>query len=221
MAEIMGGKSCVLDVRAKMPSGEMVNVEVQIRDQKNIDRRSLFYLSKEYVRQLNAGGDYILLPDVIAINIVNYDYPKTQSFHSCFHLREDTEHEIILTEALEIHFVNMVKYRELVREGSFKHGLKDPLFRWLTWLDKSSPLELLEEVVKMDSSIKTADKRLFHVTQSEEDMIAYDRYLIAECDRISELNEGIRRQNKYIIDLINQGLTTEEIKQRLEQEENN
>ena len=30
MAEIMNGKSCVLDVRAKMPNGSMVNVEVQI-----------------------------------------------------------------------------------------------------------------------------------------------------------------------------------------------
>jgi len=104
MAEIMGGKSCVLDVRAKMPNGAMVNIEVQVSNEKNIDRRSLFYLSKEYVRRLDEGGDYVELPNVIAINIVNYNFPKTRNFHSCFHLREDNEREIILTDALEIHF---------------------------------------------------------------------------------------------------------------------
>ena len=36
MAEIMGGKSCILDVRAKMPNGDMVNVEVQIKDKKTL-----------------------------------------------------------------------------------------------------------------------------------------------------------------------------------------
>jgi len=36
MAEIMGNKSCVLDVRAEMQNGTMVNIEVQLRDQKNI-----------------------------------------------------------------------------------------------------------------------------------------------------------------------------------------
>ena len=95
MADIMGGKSCVLDVRAKLESGAMVNIEVQLRNQKNIDRRSLFYLSKEYARKLKSGRDYIELPNVISINIVNYDFPNTRNFHSSFRLREDTEHEIL------------------------------------------------------------------------------------------------------------------------------
>ena len=108
MAEIMGGKSCVLDVRAKMPDGAMVNVEVQIKDKKNFDRRSLFYLGKIYTQELRSGEDYLILPNVIAINIVNYDFPATRNFHSVFRLREDTEHEIILTEALEINFLSEI-----------------------------------------------------------------------------------------------------------------
>jgi len=108
MADIMGGKSCVLDVRAKMPDGSMVNVEVQIKDKKNIDRRSLFYLGKAYTKPLKLGQDYLALPNVIAINIVDYDFPKTRNFHSVFRLREDTEHEIILTEALEINFLSEI-----------------------------------------------------------------------------------------------------------------
>ena len=88
-AEIMGGKSCVLDVRAQLQNGSMVNIEVQLRDNHNMNKRSLFYLSKEFTKRLRSGEDYIELQDVIAINIVDFDFPSTRSFHSCFHLRED------------------------------------------------------------------------------------------------------------------------------------
>jgi len=189
MAEIMGGKSCTLDVRAKMQTGTMVNIEVQLRDRMhNMDKRSLFYMSKVYTEKLKSGQDYIELPDVIGINIVNYDFPDTQNFHSCFHLREDTEKEIILTNALEIHFINMVKYRKQVKENLNNQGLNDPLFRWLIWFEKTSPPELIDEVVKMDTAIQTADERLEHVTQDEEAKHAYLRHMMAECDRTSDIN---------------------------------
>ncbi|MCL2720881.1 MAG: PD-(D/E)XK nuclease family transposase [Treponema sp.] len=93
------------------------------------------------------------------------------------------EPEIILTNSLEIHFINMVKYKKQV-----KTLLDDPLNRWLTWFNKDSPPELLQEVVRMDSAIQTAEDRLHHVTQSEEDMRMYTRYMMAECDRTSQLN---------------------------------
>jgi len=113
----------------------------------------------------------------------------------------------------------MVKYREQVREDSIKQSLNTPLFRWLAWLDKNSSPELLEEAVKMDTAIKTADRRLEHVTQDDEDMWAYTRYLMGECDRTAELNfareEGAKQGTQYVLDLLDQGLSTEEIKERL------
>ena len=188
MSEIMRGKSCALDVRDQLQNGAMVNIEVQLRDQHNMDRRSLFYLSKEYVKKLDSGDDYIQLPNVIAINIVNYNFPVTGMFHSCFHLREDTEPDIMLTDALEVHFINMVKYRK-----QSKGKLDDPLCRWLAWFDKNSPPELLEEVVKMDSTIQTADSRMSFITMSEEEMDTYERIMKAERDRISEFNYSMKK----------------------------
>jgi len=183
MAEILGGKSCILDVRAKLPDGSLVNIEVQISNKHNIDRRSLFYFSKVYTSELESGHDYIELPNIIAINIVDFDFPPTKSYYSCFHLREDKERDIILTDVVEVHFINMVKYRK-----QLKDKLEDPLNRWLAWFDRDSPIELLEEVIKMDSTIQTADERMEHVTQSKEEMWAYTRHMMAQCDRTSEIN---------------------------------
>jgi predicted transposase/invertase (TIGR01784 family) len=42
-AEIIGNKSSVLDVRAKMADGTIVNIEVQLRNVSNMGERSLFF----------------------------------------------------------------------------------------------------------------------------------------------------------------------------------
>jgi len=105
-------------------------------------------------------------------------------------LREDKERDIILTEALEIHFINMVKYR---KQG--KDRLDEPLCRWLAWLNKSSKSEILEEVVKMDVAIKNADNRMSLVTMSEEEMDTYYRMQKAEWDRRSELNYELKERD--------------------------
>jgi len=185
--ENLGDKSVTFDVRAVLHGKTKVNVEVQLRNEHNMDKRSLFYWSEEFVKSLKAGQDYSELPDVIAINIIDFDYISTNSFHSCFHLRDDNEREVILTNSQEIHFINMVKYRKT------RGKLKDPLIRWLTWFDRSSTPELIEEVVKMDSAIQTADERLLHVTGDEDAQRAYLVRFRAMCDLTSMQNASHRK----------------------------
>ena len=110
-ADFIGNKTSILDVRAVLQDGTKVNVEVQLRNLGNMDRRSLFYWSKEYTRSLIAGQDYNELPCTIAINIVNFEYLDAENFHTVFRLREDKEPSLVLTDALEIHFLDMVQYK--------------------------------------------------------------------------------------------------------------
>jgi hypothetical protein len=52
-----------------------------------MDRRSLFYWSLEFSRGMEAGQDYQEAPNVIAINIVNYEFmPQVPAFHTSFHI---------------------------------------------------------------------------------------------------------------------------------------
>jgi len=191
--KVIGDKASSLDVRAMLQSKTRVNIEVQIRNQHNMDRRSLFYWSKEYAESLEAGQDYQELLGVIAINIVDFDYPSAKNFHTLFRLREEQERDLVLTDALEIHFINMVKYRKMGKGGI----PNDPLSRWLAWLNKSSPPELLAEVVKMDSAIQMADERMVYVTGDKEAIRAYERRQMALSDYNSEINyaleEGMRK----------------------------
>ncbi|GHU95784.1 hypothetical protein FACS189479_09440 [Spirochaetia bacterium] len=191
-AEVIGDKSSILDIRAVLEDHSRVNIEVQLRNLGNMDRRSLFYWSREYTRSLDAGKDYLELPNVIAINIVNFEFLPTGDFHTCFHLWEDTDRTVMLTDALEIHFVDMIKFRAL-REKDIRNN---PLHRWMSWFDKDSSPELVEEVVRMDTAIQKAQERTDFVSADKEALRAYQMREMALSDYTSGINhakrEGLR-----------------------------
>jgi len=209
VANVKSGKSCVLDVRAILADSTMVNIEVQLRNEYNIDRRSMFYWSKMYSESINRGQDYRELPNVIAINVVDFDFPSRGDFHTCFHLREDTDPTLILTETLEIHFINMIRWR--------KRGDKDirnHLHRWLVWLDVNSPPELVEEVTAMDSEIMTANRKQYYLTQEWQERDLYLHQLLATMDYNTGVSYALEKgEQKKAVEiarnLLAEGLTTE------------
>ncbi|MCL1931605.1 MAG: Rpn family recombination-promoting nuclease/putative transposase, partial [Treponema sp.] len=187
--DVIDGKSCILDVLAVLHDGTKVNIEVQLSNERNMERRSLFYWSMVYYRSLKGGQDYRELPNVIAINIVDFDYLPGENFHTCFHLREDADPSIILSPVLEIHFVNMVKWRK-----QREKDLAVPLNRWLTWFDEKSPPKLIEEVLSMDTAIRAAYESFGCATQQEFDVWDLNRRREkARLDMVSRLN-GAREE---------------------------
>jgi len=182
--DIINGKSCILDVLAVLTDGTKVNIEIQLSNQGNMERRSLYYWSKIYSESLDRGNDYRELPNVIAINIIDFNFLPSENVHTCFNLRESVNPSIILSPALEIHFISMVKWRKQAE----KDIVNNSLHRWLTWFDEDSPPELVEEVVGMDSAIKAANERQAYVSQGEEARRTYWSRRKAELDRISGLN---------------------------------
>jgi len=192
--DVLDGKSCILDILAILQDGTKVNIEVQLKNKYNMERRSLFYWCKVYSESLDGGQDYRILPNVTAINIVDFDFPPKGNVHTCFHLREDADPSLILSPALEIHFINMVKWRKQ-REKDLEH---DPLHRWLTWFDEGSPPELVEEVLSMDSAIMAANEKQEYVAQDWEARDLYRRRQKAQWDYISDMN-GAREEAKLEI----------------------
>jgi predicted transposase/invertase (TIGR01784 family) len=140
-----------------------------------------------------AGRDYRESPNVIAINIVNYEFlPEIPAFHTSFHIWEDTYREVLLTDALEIRFIEMVKFRRLAEKDIWN----EPLHRWLTWFDQGSPASVVEEVIKMDRGIQKAEEKMAYVSIDKEALREYQMREMALSDWTSGLNyarrEGMR-----------------------------
>jgi len=188
-AEVIGEKSSILDVRVETDRGEKINIEVQLKDLYNMEKRTLMHWGREFTKGLSAGGDYKDLPKVITINIVNFDNIKLDDFHTCFHLWEDEHHDYMLTDVLEIHFINMVKFRKL-KTGDIVNNL---LERWLTFLDVNTPEKTLQEVIQMDSAINKAYERLNFVTQDKEFLRNYHLREMAMSDWTTGVNTAIEK----------------------------
>jgi predicted transposase/invertase (TIGR01784 family) len=187
-AEIIGDKTSILDVRSRTGDGTRVNVEVQLRNLGNMDKRSLFYWSREYSRGLEAGQEYQELPAVIAVNIINFELMTETGYHSIFHLWENSNKEVMLTDALEIHFVEMAKFRK-VKEKDIRN---DALQRWLAYLDRESSEGLVEEVMSMDRGIQRAQEMAEYVANNKEALHEYQMREMALSDWASGVNRARR-----------------------------
>jgi predicted transposase/invertase (TIGR01784 family) len=188
--DIAGAKAARLDVLARLAGGPLVNIEVQLKNEHNIGKRSLFYWSSGYVREFRQGDDYYNLLPVITINILGFGYLAVKDFHTSFHLWEDREKGYMLTDVCELHFLDMVKFRKLKAGGGYDRG--NPLHRWLTWFDGGSPERQVEEVLKMDSGILMAQKKLEVIARDPELLRAYEGYEKAASDWTSSIN-GAKR----------------------------
>ena len=109
--ELINDKTGRIDVRATTVKGEEIDIEVQIKDQNNMDKRTLFYWSKLYLEGIKKGGDYKELNKVITINLLDFEYLETKQYHSSFHLWEDEQKDYMLTDLVEIHFIELPKFR--------------------------------------------------------------------------------------------------------------
>ena len=184
-------KQGILDVRAKTVLGVQINIEIQLINQYNMDKRTLFYWSKLFAEQLNAGQGFSELKKTITINILDFDYTQLEKYHSVFHLREDDDKDYILTDVLEIHFVELSKFRKLKQ----KPDIENPLERWILFLE-NSPEEVLEVIKNHDPAIEKAEKVLDWLSSDEETRRLYDLREKAIHDEITRITgakqEGIK-----------------------------
>jgi predicted transposase/invertase (TIGR01784 family) len=188
-AKVIGDKSSVLDLRAQMADGTRVNIEVQLRDVSNMDRRSLFYWSREFSESIDAGKDYNKLPNVITINILGAEFLSLDEFHTSFHLWEDTHKDFMLSNSLEMHFIDMIKFRRLKIKDVDNNGLH----RWLTFFDKTTNNKTLQKIITMDTAIKKAHEKIMSVAQNKDMLHAYHMREMAIYDFNSSINAAKRK----------------------------
>lgn len=167
--ELIYDKTGRLDVRAKTADGMQLDIEVQLTNQHNMEKRTMFYWGKLFLEGIKKGDDYINLSKVITINILDFDFFDIEKFHSKYHLWEDEEQSYLLTDLVEIHFIEMPKFRRYMQKD-----LKgNPLHRWLKFFDRMLSEDELKELMEMDSAIKRAESKLEYLSSDEEVLQLY------------------------------------------------
>lgn len=66
----------ILDVLATTEVGTLINIEIQVRNEKNFEKRMMYYWSKLCWEQLNEGDSYAKLKKVISIAIIDFVFDE-------------------------------------------------------------------------------------------------------------------------------------------------
>jgi predicted transposase/invertase (TIGR01784 family) len=121
-------KFVILDILAEDRKGRRYDIEMQMSRYEFYPKRSLFYVCRLYTKQLMSGKDYGKLMPVIGIHFLDYtEYPEYDDFHFCFGLREKDHPELVLTEDMELHLIELPKFEE--KTGK-KLKLRNRLEEW-------------------------------------------------------------------------------------------
>lgn len=170
-----------LDVKAVTSTGEHINIEIQLKNEFNMIKRSLYYWSRLYSEQLKEGEDYNNLERTICINLLNFKYLKTEKFHSCYRLKERETNEE-LTNVQEIHFIEMPKIPK-------DADISDLLVKWLKFLKDPSSNEV--RYIEMSTEeIKEAKTELIRLSNDEKERELYNAREKANKDRASALEKA-------------------------------
>ncbi len=173
-----------LDVKATTSNNEIINIEIQLKNEYNMIKRSLYYWSKLYSDQLTEGEDYSALKRTICINILNFKYLKTRKFHSGYRLKEIYSNEE-LTNVVEIHFIEIPKLEDGTDE-------KDMLANWIEFL-KDPESETVRSLEMSIEEIRQAKDELVKMSNDDAQRELYEMRAKTLRDEVSALNNAERK----------------------------
>ena len=189
--DLIDKKAGILDIKAELNEIQICDIEIQVANEKNIEHRSTYYMSKLIAEQLNKKEEYNKLKKTIVINLLNFNYYKRNSYHQIAHMKFEktkeekyvdmgyTKEDELATEDIEMHFIEIPKF---IKKNC---GINTKLEQWL-WLltGKGEKVEMAE---KENKKIKKAIEILEEMSMDEKEWELYQSRKMAEID----YNSGI------------------------------
>ncbi|WP_342271869.1 Rpn family recombination-promoting nuclease/putative transposase [Candidatus Tisiphia endosymbiont of Parasteatoda lunata] len=173
-------KLSILDVKAKSVDGKRFNIEIQISDEADYDKRALYYWAKLYTEQLKAAQDYSTLSKAIGIHILNFtSIPNVTKYHNVFHIvKKDSG--LLYFKDLELHTIELNKFTDNSHEElpDILKKVKNSLDMWTAFLTRHDLLNKDNLPKELDNvALKKALTVLDVMNFTDEEREAYEDHL--------------------------------------------
>jgi predicted transposase/invertase (TIGR01784 family) len=213
------------DVACKTEKGKLVNVEMSFNPKAWEPVRLEYYAAKLFIGQDIHGKEknYTDLKETYQIAILSKKrFFQDENFAHNF-LYYDPDNRVSLGGRTRIITIELVKTEPIADkpvEEMTNMELWAVFFQYLTNEDKR---DKIIEIINQEKGIAMAVETLGTFTQSEIEYIYETRRIMAELDYNSEMaearnegrNEGRQEERQYLLEMLDQGLSVEEIKRRL------
>ena len=195
--EYIEDKFSRLDVKALTSNKEIINIEIQLKNEYNMIQRSLYYWSKLYEEQLSEGDRYDKLSRTVCINILDFKYLKNDRFHNGYRLKEiETNEE--LTDLQEIHFIEIPKLKRF----ESTEEIVDLLEGWVEFL-RDPESEVIRKLEMSNKEIREAKDELYRLSRNSKER---ELYYLREKSLRDEISALANAKEKGLKEGLNQGL---------------
>jgi len=173
-------KLSILDIKAKGADGKRYNIEIQISDEADYDKRALYYWAKLYTEQLKIAEDYSMLSKAIGIHILNFtSIPNVDKYHNVFHITEK-ETGLLYFKDLELHTIELKKFSKdsHAELADIVAMIKNSLDMWAAFLTRHDLLNKERLPSELDDpALKKALDVLDVMNFAPEEREAYEEHL--------------------------------------------
>lgn len=150
-----------LDLQAKLNNGIIVNIELQLRNNRNIEERTTYYSGKVISRETERGTDYKNIKQVIMINILDYEMLGFDEYVSETAIVLDKHREYEVLHGIKWYFIELPKLRKR------NPDMNEKLNQWLVFIDNYDK-ELVKLAEKKNKTIEKAKIEMRYLTGEAE-----------------------------------------------------
>ncbi|MDD6126701.1 MAG: Rpn family recombination-promoting nuclease/putative transposase [Veillonellaceae bacterium] len=181
-----GGKLTRFDVACELDSGAMIDVEVQVINYQNMQRRTLYYWSQMYLTGILSGEDYAELRPAITINILAFTILPQAEPHAMYSIYNAKTGDR-LNRDMELHFLEIPKFmHKPVREMT-------KMERWLAYFGNKLSEQEREELAMSEAAIGNAYDAAGAFLRNPQDRMNYVSRQMAIMDYNSGMNAAEKR----------------------------
>ena len=188
-----GEKRGLLDIKAEINDGTMLDVEMQMKNERNTEERATEYMGKMISEQLQVGEDYQNLKKSIVIFITNYNFLKRNSYHGVGRMKFDKtiedeyvnmgydKEDEVASKYIEVHYIELPKFKKKELSKFTK------LDQWMCIFTQNREGIMLAE--KENKEIKRAINTLDFLSKDPKERERHNSIVMAEYNRlVSEHN---------------------------------
>ena len=179
----------ILDLEVKLKNGEIINIEMQMQNHNNMEKRTTFYASKKITEQLGNGVIYDNIKKVIVIAILDYTYLDVPEYVTKTVRVAEKHRDYQINNEVEYYYIELDKFR---KENP---DMKEKINQWLAFIDMERG-DLLEMAKKENNLVKEANEKYNILTGEEEIKRLAEIRLMSEMEEQAALSTARERGKK-------------------------
>jgi len=206
-------KASIIDVKARDKRGKTYIIEMQVAEPDGLDKRLLYYASKEYSQQIESGEQYPKLAPVIFIGIFDFPFTPGTKYLS-HHAVCDIENGDRVIKDMDFYFIELPKFNQPLA------SLTELTDKWIYFIKEAESLTVIPDNVD-DEGLKEAYHDANKHSWEKEELEAYDYSAMREQDErgkieLAEKKGESKKETETVIKLHVKGRSDEEISDLLD-----